>query len=84
MKTYSGDTKFLYSIELANVLDLRSVSYQGPVVPFHTVTSEQQHDCLVLTDLLLDTLKKSFGFHITVSIWHNEFWRTEQTFIYYK
>jgi hypothetical protein len=73
MNTDTVDTKFLYSIELADMQGLRTVRYQGPVAPFHTVTNEQHHDCLVLTDLLLGTLKKNFGFLIKVSIWQNEF-----------
>jgi hypothetical protein len=63
------DVDFLYSIEVSD--KLRSVAYQGPVQPLHTVTSEQLNDCLVITDVLLATLRKSTGFCIKVSIWES-------------
>jgi hypothetical protein len=60
-------TEFLYSIEMS--YKLRSVTYQGPVLLMHTVTSEQPSECLVITDVTLAALKKSTGFGIKVSIW---------------
>jgi hypothetical protein len=67
--TSATETEFLYSIEVADMQELQSVSYKGPVLPLHTVTNEQQYTCLVITNLLLGALKKNSGCNIKVSIW---------------